>query len=58
MLIEDYFKNEKCDSKRGEVFRKLLLHYHPDKNKNLDEQTARDVFQFLQERKKSFKGPA
>ena len=51
ILIEDFFKREQSKQRRNLVYKKLLLHYHPDKNKSIDINVAKSVFLFLQDKK-------
>jgi len=55
LVIDDFFKRVLDRERRKAVFKRLMLHYHPDKNKGLDPQLASQLFQYLRLNKIEFK---
>ena len=58
IVIDDYFKSERCPNKRKKLFQKLLLSVHPDKQDDYKEQDAIQsyVLEYLMTNKEVFKG--
>ena len=55
MLIRIYFENEEDPKKRKNIYNRLMMHYHPDKNQDLDQCLTNELVNYLNENKTEFK---
>jgi len=46
---------ETNESKRRDAYNKLLIHYHPDKNKNLHPELSASLMNYIIDNKDKFK---
>ena len=56
LMIDDYFAKEDDMDERRRAFKRLLLHYHPDKRRSDGSDVQRQVFEYLQSKQIEFKG--
>ena len=55
MLIRIYFENEEDPKKRKNIYNRLMMQYHPDKNQDLDKCLTHELVNFLSDNKAEFK---